>query len=582
MYTLLINGKIVQLQENRRLLDVLRYDCELKSVKDGCSEGVCGSCTVLVDGKPVLACTQRIAKFCGKSILTVEGLSEREKEVYVYAFSKAGAVQCGFCIPGMILATKALLDVNVFPTRKQISKALHNNICRCTGYQKIIDAVEIAAKILRENAQEFVTEDIKGIGQRAQREDAKVKILGQGKYVDDIEIENMIYGGAVRSAYPRAKVISIDVSKAQKLSGVRAVLTAKDIPGNNRFGHIVKDWKVLVGEGEITKYLGDAICLIAADNLSVLEQAKKLIEIQYEPLLAVFTPEEALQEDAPLVHKTGNILAHEHISRGNVEEALKKATHVVKNIYHTPYTEHAFMERECAIAIANKTEEKVLLYSSEQSPEITQKACADMLGIKPESVHVVTQMIGGAFGGKEDLSVQHHAALLSWYTGKPVKVKMTRQESIMVHPKRHPATIESIIACDEKGIITAMKVKAIIDTGAYASLGSAVLMLLCYHICGPYNYHNIDIEGIAVYTNNPPAGAFRGFGVTQGCFATECNLNLLSNLVGISAWEIRYRNAIRPGQELPNGQIAAPSTALVETLEAVKTIFEKHPRAGIV
>lgn len=581
MYTLLINGKIVQLQENRRLLDVLRYDCELKSVKDGCSEGVCGSCTVLVDGKPVLACTQRIAKFCGKSILTVEGLSEREKEVYVYAFSKAGAVQCGFCIPGMILATKALLDVNVFPTRKQISKALHNNICRCTGYQKIIDAVEIAAKILRENAQEFVTEDIKGIGQRAQREDAKVKILGQGKYVDDIEIENMIYGGAVRSAYPRAKVISIDVSKAQKLSGVRAVLTAKDIPGNNRFGHIVKDWKVLVGEGEITKYLGDAICLIAADNLSVLEQAKKLIEIQYEPLLAVFTPEEALQEDAPLVHKTGNILAHEHISRGNVEEALKKATHVVKNIYHTPYTEHAFMERECAIAIANKTEEKVLLYSSEQSPEITQKACADMLGIKPESVHVVTQMIGGAFGGKEDLSVQHHAALLSWYTGKPVKVKMTRQESIMVHPKRHPATIESIIACDEKGIITAMKVKAIIDTGAYASLGSAVLMLLCYHICGPYNYHNIDIEGIAVYTNNPPAGAFRGFGVTQGCFATECNLNLLSNLVGISAWEIRYRNAIRPGQELPNGQIAAPSTALVETLEAVKTIFEKHPRAGI-
>lgn len=406
MYTLLINGKIVQLQENRRLLDVLRYDCELKSVKDGCSEGVCGSCTVLVDGKPVLACTQRIAKFCGKSILTVEGLSEREKEVYVYAFSKAGAVQCGFCIPGMILATKALLDVNVFPTRKQISKALHNNICRCTGYQKIIDAVEIAAKILRENAQEFVTEDIKGIGQRAQREDAKVKILGQGKYVDDIEIENMIYGGAVRSAYPRAKVISIDVSKAQKLSGVRAVLTAKDIPGNNRFGHIVKDWKALVGEGEITKYLGDAICLIAADNLSVLEQAKKLIEIQYEPLLAVFTPEEALQEDAPLVHKTGNILAHEHISRGNVEEALKKATHVVKNIYHTPYTEHAFMERECAIAIANKTEEKVLLYSSEQSPEITQKACADMLGIKPESVHVVTRMIGGAFGGKKDREEQ--------------------------------------------------------------------------------------------------------------------------------------------------------------------------------
>ncbi|MFR5601682.1 MAG: selenium-dependent xanthine dehydrogenase [Lachnospiraceae bacterium] len=333
--------------------------------------------------------------------------------------------------------------------------------------------------------------------------------------------------------------------------------------------------------GGITRYLGDAICLVAARTPEILNQAKELVKIEYEPLEGVFNPLDAMKEGAPLVHETGNILAHEHLVRGDAEAAIKQSAHVVTRIYHTPFTEHAFLETECAIAIVDRENRDALIYSSDQGTYDTQRECSLLLGYPMENVHVINKLVGGGFGGKEDMSVQHHAALLAWYTGCPVKVKLTRKESILVHPKRHPAWMEFTTACDEQGILTALQAKLITDTGAYASLGGPVLQRACTHAAGPYNYHNIDIDGTAVYTNNPPAGAFRGFGVTQSCFATECNLNLLAEMVGISPWEIRYRNAIRPGQELPNGQIAAPGTALVETLEAVKEVYESHPYAGI-
>lgn len=581
MCSLLINGQIITVNENRNLMDVLRNDCHLKSVKDGCSENACGSCTVLVDGLPVKVCLQKVSRFVGKSILTVEGLSKWEKEVYVYAFGEAGAVQCGFCIPGMVMSAKALLDVNLNPNRKEIANALRNNICRCTGYKKIIDAVELAAKIFREKILNLNQLETVGVGQSIHRIDVQEKVLGEGTYVDDLEFEDMIYGSAVRSSYARARVLSIDTSKALALDGVRAVLTAEDIPGVNRIGHMKKDWDTLIEIGGITKYLGDAICLVAANSLEVLEQAKKLIQIEYEPLPAVFDPLEALSENAPLVHLSGNVMAHEHLVRGDIHKALENSAYVVTRTYQTPFTEHAFMERECAVAIADQRERKVLIYSTDQSPYATQRACATVLGLEREQVCVINKLIGGAFGGKEDMTVQHHAALLSWHVGVPVKVKLTRQESILIHPKRHPAIMEFTTGCDKNGILTGMKAKVIIDTGAYASLGQPVLMTLCTHAAGPYNYQNIDIDGTAVYTNNPPAGAFRGFGATQSCFATECNINLLAEMVGISQWEIRYRNAIRPGQELPNGQLAGQEVALVETLEAVKEVYESNPFVGI-
>lgn len=579
--TLRINGTEVTVKEDRKLIDVLRNDCHLKSVKDGCSEGACGTCTVLADGKAVKACVQKVSRFAGKAILTVEGLTEREKEVYVYAFGEAGAVQCGFCIPGMVMCAKGLLDSNPDPDRTQIAAALRNNICRCTGYKKIIDAVGLAAKLFREGTVELPAEHITGVGQRAHRVDVGEKVLGSGEYADDMELDHMIYGSAVRTLYPRAKVISIDASRALALPGVRAVLTAADVPGNNKIGHLKKDWDTMIPVGGITRYVGDAVCLAAADTPEILEEAKKLVEIVYEELPGVFSPEEALAEGAPLIHESGNILAHEHLVRGDAQKAIREAAHVVTMDYETPFTEHAFLEPECCIAIVDREREEALVYSSDQGTYDTQHECAGMLGWERSKVHVINKLVGGAFGGKEDMSVQHHALLLAYHTGLPVKVKLTRKESLMVHPKRHPAKMTFTTACDKDGYLTGMMARIVTDTGAYASLGGPVLQRMCTHAAGPYNYHNITIDGTAVYTNNPPAGAYRGFGVTQSCFAIEGNLNLLAQKVGISPWEIRYRNAIRPGQELPNGQIALPGTALTETLLAVKELYESSPRTGI-
>ncbi|MFW6678971.1 selenium-dependent xanthine dehydrogenase [Lacrimispora sp. AGF001] len=581
MVRFLVNGETVTVPEERKLIDVLRTDLGLKSVKDGCSEGACGTCTVLIDGKAVKACVQKAARMEGKSVMTVEGLSDREKEVFVYAFGEAGAVQCGFCIPGMVICAKALIDENPDPTREEAAFAVRGNVCRCTGYKKIIDAILLAARLFREDVRDLKVPEVTSVGQRVHRLDVPEKVLGYGEYVDDMEVEGLIYGSAVRSKYPRARVLSIDDSKAKALPGVRAVLTAKDVPGKNKVGHLKKDWDTMIEVGEITRYVGDAVCLVAADTPEILEEAKKLIEIEYQELKGVFSPQEALQPDAPLVHDTGNILAHEHLIRGDAKKAIENSAYSVTMHYETPFTEHAFLEPECAIAIVDREKEDAVIYSSDQGTYDTQKECAGMLGFELSKVHVINKLVGGGFGGKEDMSVQHHAALLAYHTGKPVKVKLTRKESIMVHPKRHPASMDFTTACDENGYLTGMTAVVITDTGAYASLGGPVLQRLCTHAAGPYNYQNIDIEGTAVYTNNPPAGAFRGFGVTQSCFAIECNLNLLAEKVGISPWEIRFRNAIRPGQELPNGQIAAEGTALVETLLAVKDIYESHPYAGI-
>ena len=583
-YRLTINGKTYEFAGDRKLLDVLRNDLRLKSVKDGCSEGACGTCTVLIDGKPVKACVQKISRLDGKTIQTVEGLSDYEKELYVYAYGEAGAVQCGFCIPGMVICTKALLDSNPNPTREEIAFALRNNYCRCTGYKKIIDAVEIAAALKRSGGSIPKPEAIHGIGQRAHRIDVREKVLGTGKYTDDfdaMDFPGMVYGSAVRSAYPRARVLSIDKSEAEKVPGILCVATAADIPGQNKIGHIKNDWATLIQVGNITRYLGDAIALVCGETLEAIEQAKKLVKVEYEELPAVFDPIKAMQRDSPYVHKEGNILAFEHLVRGNADEAILNSAHVVTREYETPFTEHAFLEPECAVAWADREKGEVTIYSSDQGVYATQHECSLMLGLPPEKVHVINALVGGGFGGKEDMTVQHHAALLTWMTGRPVKVKLTRQESILIHPKRHPMKMRFTTACDKDGYLTGMKATIIADTGAYASLGGPVLQRACTHAAGPYNYQNVSIEGTAVYTNNPPAGAFRGFGVTQSCFATECNLNLLAEMMGISPWEIRYRNAIRPGQELPNGQIAEPGTALVETLEAVKDVFESHPYAGI-
>lgn len=580
MFNFYVNGQEYHVEQDMKLLSFLREVCDLKSVKDGCSEGACGTCHVLIDGKAMKACVPKLSKLEGKHVLTVEGLEEEEKEIFVRAFGEAGAVQCGFCIPGMVISSKALLDKNINPTRAEAADAIKNNICRCTGYKKIIDGILLAAKYKREGLKDEKEYTWK-LGERVPRMDVREKVLGYGEYPDDMKVEGMIYGSALRSAYPRARVLSIDTEEAKKLPGVVAVFTAEDIPGEVTTGHLMKDWDALIPVGKVTHYLGDAIALVAAESLEIVEAAKKLIKVEYEELQMVRDPYEAMKEDAPLLHEedADNLLAHWEVSRGHAEKAIQESKYVLTEKFKTPWTEHAFLEPECAVAMPDG--DGVLIYSADQSVYDTQHECMGILGLPAEKVKVRNKLVGGGFGGKEDVTVQHHAALIAYLTKRPVKVKLTRAESILIHPKRHPMDMEFTLGCDENGYIQGVVASVIADTGAYASLGGPVLQRACTHASGPYHFQNFKIDGKAYYTNNPPAGAFRGFGVTQTCFAIEMLLTKMAGIVGISPWEIRYRNAIRPGQELPNGQIVDHSTGLVETLLAVKDIYESHPYAGI-
>ena len=578
MATFFVNGTAVTVEQNQKLIRFLRDELHLTSVKDGCSEGACGTCTILLDGKPVRACIQQTDKLEGKHVLTVEGLSEFEKELYTYAYGAAGAVQCGFCIPGMVMCTKALLDVNDNPTEAECAAAIKNNICRCTGYVKIIKAMLLAAELKRKGEIPPLDPDW-SLGKRVHRLDVREKVLGYGQYPDDVYLDGMIYASAVRSAHPRARVLAIHTEKAKALPGVVGVFTAADVPGENKVGHLKKDWDTMIPVGGITHYLGDAICIVAAETREILAQAKKLVEVEYEVLTPVRNPREAMAPDAPLVHHDGNLMAHKHIQRGFPAEAIAKSPHILTRRFQTPWTEHAFLEPECAVAYMDG--EHVMILSTDQSAYDTQHETAPMLGLPMEKVRVQNMLVGGGFGGKEDVTVQHHAALVTYLTGRPVKVKLTRAESILIHPKRHPMDIEISMGCDNEGNIQGVAVEVIADTGAYASLGGPVLERACTHAAGPYHYENFECDGWAYYTNNPPAGAFRGFGVTQTCYAVESLLNEMADKIGISPWEIRYRNAIRPGEALPNGQIVDGSTGLVETLLAVKDQYEKAQFAGI-
>jgi len=581
-YQFTVNGRQCSTDENKPLLRFLRDDLHLYSVKDGCSEGACGTCIIVVDGAAVKSCVLTTQKAAGRNILTVEGLSDFEKEAFVYAFGISGSVQCGFCTPGMVMAGKALLDKNPDPSEEEIRTAIRGNICRCTGYRKIIDGIRLTASILRgetkidpeaEKGNDF------GVGRRAFRIDVRKKVLGYGKYPDDIEMEGMLHLSAVRSKYARARVLSIDASAALALPGVAGVLTAEDVP-NNKVGHLQQDWDVMIAVGSVTRCVGDAICLVAAETEEILEKAKKLVKVEYEVLEPVTTIARAMAPDAPKVHSAGNLCQSRHVTRGNAAAALAASAYTVTRSFSTPFTEHAFLEPECAVAFPYKDGVKIL--STDQGVYDTRKEVSIMFGWDPERVVVENQLVGGGFGGKEDVTVQHISALAAWIYKRPVKARFSRQESINFHPKRHAMEGTFTLGCDENGIFTALDCDIYFDTGAYASLCGPVLERACTHSVGPYCYQNTDIRGYGYYTNNPPAGAFRGFGVCQSEFALESMINLLAEKVGISPWEIRFRNAIEPGKVLPNGQIADPSTALKETLLAVKDVYEANPgRAGI-
>lgn len=681
-YTFTVNGKRISTSKQTSMLRFLRDELHLHSVKDGCSEGACGACMILVDGKPTRACVLKTQRAAGKEIVTVEGLTDFEKEAFVYAFGVSGSVQCGFCTPGMVISAAGLLRQNPDPTDEEIKTAIRGNLCRCTGYRKIIEGIRLTGQVLRGEKKidyEPEQEDYGRVGTRTFRVDVRKKVLGTGKYPDDIEIEDvwqnlnraygleedvpyrrrscelsqpeelrkagshgtdacaagaheddaciaigrtqeegqpqglersrartalarrdgsiydgnaenrsdvygfdasaMAYASCVRAAYPRAVVRRIDLLEARQVPGVIGILTAADVP-HNKVGHIQQDWDVMIAEGDTTRMVGDAICLVVAENRDALEEAKKLVHVDYEVLEPVRNIDEARRPDAPKIHEAGNLCQSRHVTRGDARRALQTSKYTVTETFETPFTEHAFLEPECAVAFPYKDGVKIL--STDQGAYDTRREVAIMFGWNPERVVVENQLIGGGFGGKEDVSAQHIAALAAWTYKRAVKVHFSRQESINFHPKRHAMKATFTLGCDEHGKFTGLDCEIFFDTGAYASLCGPVLERACTHAVGPYTYQNTDIRGYGYYTNNPPAGAFRGFGVTQSEFALECVIDLLAKKAGLSPWEIRFRNAIEPGLVLPNGQIADDSTALKETLLAVRDVFEKNPgHAGI-
>lgn len=581
MFNIDINGTVYSVQDDMNLLDFLRDEAQVTSLKNGCGEGACGACMLMVDGKASRACLFTVAKASGKKLLTVEGLTEREREAYAWAFAEAGAVQCGFCIPGMVISAKALIDKLPNPTSQEIKEGIRGNICRCTGYAKIEQGIMLAAKVLRgEIPLKSMVQSGAGIGTSIHRVDAREKVLGTGQYVDDMHVDQMLYASVLRTRYPRAIVKGIDVSAARAYPGVEVVLTAADILGEHDHGHIIHDWPTLVSIGNETRYIGDALALVAARTKKQAREALALIKVEYEELEPVLSPAQALADQAPRIHPKGNLLSTTKILRGNAQEELAKSAHVVTNRYTTPPTEHAYMEPESALAIP-QADGGIIVYVGDQSVYDDQHGIMGILGLPAEKVRVIGKLVGGGFGGKEDLSVQHHAALLAIKSQKPVKLTLSRKESILVHPKRHAMELEITTGCDAEGKLTAMVANIVADTGAYASLGTAVLQRACTHVSGPYQVPNVDIIGQCVYTNNPPAGAFRGFGIPQAAFASETNMDLLAEKVGISPWEIRYLNALEPGVVNSTGQICDEGTAIKETLLAVREVYESQPYAGI-
>lgn len=576
-----VNGQpvTVEAHPDETLLDVLREQLGLLSVKDGCQpEGYCGCCTVLVDGHARVACSQPAAAFAGKSIVTLEGLSDREREALALAFAATGASQCGFCSPGIVVKASGLLAKTPHPSRDQIAKALAGHLCRCTGYVKIIDAIELGARILSGEARPQL-EWAGRLGSRAPRYEGSELALGMKPFINDMIAPGMLHGALRFSDHPRAVVKRIDVSKAQAMPGVVRVVLAGDVPGEREVGCIYNDWPAFIAQGETTRYVGDVLAAVVATSRRVARAAAAAIEVEYEVLQPVIDPEDALQPGAPKVHAKGNLLKQWEIKRGRVDEALARSAHVVTETFQTQFVEHAFLEPESALAY--DTPEGMRVFSGGQGIWDDRRQVARLLGEPESRVRVTLVSNGGAFGAKEDLGITGHAAILARQIGKPVKLTLSREESIRMHVKRHPLRMTYTVGCDERGRLTAVKARITGDTGAYASVGDKVLQRACGHSCSAYSVPNVDVESYCVYTNNPPAGAMRGFGSNQANFAMEGALDRLAERAGIDGWDIRWINALDAGGTFATGQVLGPGVGLKKCLLAVRDAYKSARYAGI-
>jgi len=576
-----LNGSVrtVDMQHDGTLLEMLRGPCGLISPKDGCSpQGQCGCCTVIVDGRAVVSCTVPATSVADCTVLTIEGFEPKVRDVFAESFLTCGGVQCGFCTPGIVARAQALLKFDASPSEDRIKRALNAHHCRCTGYRSVVDSIRMAAAALR--GEELAAQE-KGdaVGSNTPRVDGRRLTLGEREFIDDMTFPGMLHGALLLSEHPRALIKSIDTRAALALPGVVAVVTAKDTPGQRYQGLIQSDWPVFVNEGELTRYIGDVLAAVVAEDRRTARSAVKLIKVEYEICPPVTNPEDALKANAPHVHEGGNLLSKSTISRGDVSKALHESAHVLTRSFQTQFIEHMFLEPESCIALPR--DDGLQIFSQGQGIFDDRRQVASFLNLPLDKVYVTLVSNGGAFGGKEDLSIQAQTALLAKVTGRPVKLTLSREESFRLHPKRHPIKMTYTVGCDGEGNLTAVKATIIGDKGAYASVGSKVLERSAGHCVGPYKVDNVEVLSLAVYTNNPPCGAMRGFGVNQSAFAIESMLDILAEKVGIDGWEIRYRNALDVGDRFCTGQRLESSVGLKKTLEAVRDIYKEARYAGI-
>jgi aldehyde oxidoreductase len=554
--TLRVNDREVTVRgDHPHLLAALREELDITSPKDGCSpSGQCGCCTVMIDGKPVVSCQQSLEKVSGKSITTLEGVNQDERDRYAEAFAACGGLQCGFCIPGIIMRAKGQVDKKgASLTKTDMAKHLGANLCRCTGYVKVLDAIEAVAQ-----NRPMVAVQPAGVGSSGMKYEARDLALGDRGYVDDIRIPGLLHAALCLTAHTRADVLDIDITAALASPGVVAVFTAADIPAELKVGLIHKDWPVMIPVGGRTSYAGDVLAVVVADTRIAARAATELVNVEYRPLRPITDPAEAVVcEEIAVWGTTDNVLSVSRYSRGDVESALASSTHVVEEIFETQRIEHAFLEPESTVAVPSGVGEtrSLHVYSGGQGVWDDRNDIARVLGVGNERITVELVTNGGAFGGKEDMSNQAHTALAAWLLDRPVKCTLSREESFLMHAKRHPIRMEYTAGCDETGHLTALRVRAIGDSGAYASVGMKVLERMAGHASGPYRVDNIDVEATAARTNNPVCGAFRGFGANQAQFAMEGVLDRLADRVGIDGWTIRKLNVIRPGQVWGPGQI---------------------------
>ncbi|HEY7433146.1 MAG TPA: selenium-dependent xanthine dehydrogenase [Streptosporangiaceae bacterium] len=579
-----VNGKSMTVEpgESETLLEVLRESCGITSVKDGCApEGSCGACTVLVEGKAVVSCARAATRVGGRTVTTQEGLTDAERALWANSFVVAGASQCGFCSPGVIMKAEALLHRNPEPSREQVTGALAGNLCRCTGYTKIIDAIMLAAAAKR--GQPLPEIDHSGrVGSRTARYQGTELALGDKPYVNDMTMPGMLHGALRFADHPRARILAVDTSRARAAPGVVAVLTATDVPGNRVQGELTQDWVQLCAEGEITRYVGDVLAVVAARTRAQARAAAALVDVEYEVLEPLTDPFQALDPAAPQLHghAPGNVLSLSEVKRGDVDAALAGAAHVLTETFQTQRIEHAFLEPESALAYPDG-DGGVHFYTQGQGIWSDRRQVAGLLGLPEDKVRATLVASGGAFGAKEDLNVQGHAALLAMHAGRPVKLTLSRPESLLFHVKRHPLTMTYTVGCDSEGRLLGLRARIVGDTGAYASVGDKVLERAAGHAAGAYRFDAVDVEARAVYTNNVPCGAMRGFGANQVNFALEGMLDRLAERAGIDGWDIRWRNALEVGAIFGTGQRLGPGVGLKKTLLAVKDAYKSARYAGI-